>query len=112
MARAGVTFVPNPFFEEEIRASDGMRRVMEEVSSEVAADYRASVRANAYDTGDLFDSIESDVLLDSRGWVGRVAGVDWKARITEFGTSRIPPDGSLRRAVETNGLELEEPTTS
>lgn len=105
MARADVTFVPNPFFEEEIRASDGMRRVMEEVSTEVAADYRAGVPV---DEGDLRDSIESDVLLDSRGWVGRVAGVDWKARITEYGTSRIPPDGSLRRAVEKAGLELED----
>lgn len=98
-------FVPNPRFEEEILRSTKVRDALEEVAKEGAARYRDGVPV---DEGDLIDSVFGDVALTPDGYQGRIGATDWKAALVEFGTIEHRPDASLRRAIESLGLTMEE----
>lgn len=102
---AGVIFVPNPDFEEELLRSTLAKNVLDELAKEGAALYRNGVPV---DEGDLRDSVFGDVQLTEDGFAGRIGATDWKAALVELGTSLLAPDGSLRRAVESIGLTFEE----
>lgn len=102
---AGVVFVPNPDFEQELLRSTLVRMILVELAKEGAALYRDGVPV---DNDDLRDSVFGDVQLTEDGFAGRIGATDWKAALVEFGTSVHDPDGSLRRAVESIGLTLEE----
>ena len=101
----GVLFVPNPNFEEELRRASFVKEILDELAKEGAALYRDGVPV---DEGDLRDSVFGDVQLTEDGFAGRIGATDWKAALVELGTSLLAPDGSLRRAVESIGLTLEE----
>lgn len=97
--------MPNPTFEAELVRSTFVKMLLEELAERGAALYRDGVPV---DEGDLADSIFGDVALTSDGFAGRVGATDWKAGLVEFGTSLHAPDGSLRRAIESIGLTIEE----
>ena len=106
MARyPGVTFVPNPLFAAELVRGRFLKEKLEELTEDGAELYRDSVPR---DVGDLADSVFADVALTPEGYKGRIGATDWKAGLVEFGTAKTKPDGSLRRAVESLGLEIEE----
>ena len=104
MAR-GFRFVENPTFRREVLRSYAVGKLLEELAKEGAAVYRNGVPV---DEGDLADSVFGDVTLTEEGFVGRIGASDWKAALVEFGTSLRNPDGSLRRAIESIGLTIEE----
>lgn len=95
----------DPAFERNALRALFVKDLLEELSAQGADYYRDGVPTDTYD---LHDSIFSDVALTPQGWRGRVGAADWKAALIEFGTSRNLPDGSLRRAIEALGLEIEE----
>ena len=101
----GVVFVPNPDFERELLRSTLAKTVLLELAEKGAALYRDGVPV---DEGDLRDSVFGDVQLTEDGFAGRIGATDWKAALVELGTSLLAPNGSLRRAVESVGLTLEE----
>ena len=98
-----VFFVPNPKFEEELLRSSAVKAVLEELAKAGAAIYRDGVPVAE---GDLRDSVFGTVALTSEGYVGRIGATDWKAALIELGGSLHNPDGSLRRAIESIGLEI------
>lgn len=101
----GVKFVPDPGFEAALLRSTAVKKLLEAIAEQGAALYRDGVPV---DEGDLRDSIFGDVALTEDGFRGRIGATDWKAALVELGTSLRDPDGSLRQAVETMGLTLEE----
>lgn len=105
MATARTTFVADPTFERDVLRSLWVRDLLEKLTEDGADRYRDGV---PFDLGDLFESIFSDVALTAKGWRGRVGADDWKAALIELGTSRMDPDGSLRRAVESLGVRIQE----
>lgn len=102
---AGVTFVPNPRFEEELLRSTFVKVILDELAKAAATLYRDGVPV---DEGDLRDSVFGDVQLTADGFAGRIGATDWKAALVELGTSLLEPNGSLRRAIESIGLTFEE----
>lgn len=100
-----VRFVPNPSFEEELLRSSFVKRLLDELAKMGAELYRDGVPVAE---GDLRDSVFGDVKLTADGFQGRIGATDWKAALVELGTSLRDPDGSLRRAIESIGLRLEE----
>lgn len=104
MAR-GFRFVENPSFRREVLRSYAVGKLLEELAEEGAEVYRNGV---PIDEGDLMDSVFGDVALTEDGFVGRIGATDWKAALVEFGSSLHNPDGSLRRAIESIGLTIEE----
>lgn len=101
----GVTFVPNPLFEEELKRARFVKEHLEDLTEKGADLYRESVPR---DEGDLAESVFADVALTADGYQGRIGATDWKAGLVEFGTAKNKPDGSLRRAVESLGVTFEE----
>lgn len=99
----GVTFVPNPAFGAELVRSSAVKKLLEALAEEGATIYRDGVPVAE---GDLRDSVFGDVALTSDGFVGRIGARDWKAALVEIGSSLHDPDGSLRRAIESIGLEV------
>ncbi|MGH9001913.1 MAG: hypothetical protein ACRDYV_02175 [Acidimicrobiia bacterium] len=97
-------FKLNPHFAEEVLRARFVKEKLEGLVEEGAARYPDGVPV---DEGDLRDSIFGDVALTETGFKGRIGATDWKAAIVEFGTSRSKADGSLRRAVESLGIEFE-----
>jgi len=101
----GFRFVKNPSFEKELLRSLALGKILEEYAKAGAEVYRNGVPVNE---GDLAASVFGDVALTEDGFVGRIGATDWKAALVEFGTSLRSPDGSLRRAIESIGLTVEE----
>lgn len=99
-----MTFVPRPGFEGELLRSTGVKNALANLAKQGADRFRATVPV---DTGELRDSIFSDVALTADGYKGRIGATSPHAALVEFGTANEPPDGSLRRAVE--GLGTFEP---
>ncbi len=95
----------NAGFEREVLRAGFVKDRLEELAVDGAELYREGVPV---DEGDLRDSIFGDVALTAEGYKGRIGASDWKAALVEFGAGPTAPDGSLRRAVEALGLELEE----
>lgn len=93
-------FIQNPAFEKLLLRSKGVRDVVEPLAEAVADSYRADVPV---DSGDLQESIFSDVGMTAEGIRGRVGAKAPHAGLVEFGTFEHPPDGSLRRAVDSIG---------
>lgn len=90
-------FDVDPNFEEELLHSPFARDLVEELADRAAERARQIVPV---ESGDLRDSIEGDVVLDSRGFTGRVNAFDWKAHFVEFGTVRRRARPFIRPAVE------------
>lgn len=57
-------------------------------------------------TGAYRDSIQADQVLDGDKLVNRLIATDFKAHWVEFGTSRMPAQAVLRRAMEAAGLAI------
>lgn len=93
-------FIPNPGFEKLLLRSREVREVVGVLAEDVAESYRGDVPV---DSGDLQESIFSDVAVTEDGVRGRVGAKAPHAGLVEFGTFEHPPDGSLRRAVDKLG---------
>lgn len=98
-------YVPNPDFADEVLRSSEVKELVTDLAERGADLYAEGVpRAE----GDLADSIFSDVALTPDRYAGRVGATDYKAGLIELGTSRNPPNGALRRALESLGLDVDE----
>lgn len=90
-------FDVDPSFEEELLHSPFVLELVREKAEAAAKRAREIVPV---ESGDLRDSIQGDVVLESRGFIGRVNAFDWKAHFVEFGTSRRRARPFIRPAVE------------
>jgi hypothetical protein len=97
-------FKLNPHFAKEVLRAKFVKEKLEDLVEEGADRYRDGVPV---DDADLRDSVFGEVALTEEGFKGRIGATDWKAALIEFGTSKRKPDGSLRRAVESLGIEFE-----
>ncbi len=96
MARS--LFIQDPGFEALLARSTGLRRVLEGYAQEIAGHAQQLVPVRE---GDLRDSIEADVQLETEGgFVGRVNVFHYTAHWVEFGTVRTRAQPFLRPAAE------------
>ena len=96
-------FIPGPHYESSILGSRAVSKGAQDIAEKVAERYRDGV---GVDESDLRDSIEARIVDGPDGPEAVVVAEDWKARLHEFGTSRVKPNGALRSAVDSLGLKL------
>lgn len=96
MARFGVTFIPAPGLEHELRFSTDVAVAVHTKGQEVAERARAIAPVR---TGFYRDSIVAEATVDAESVVTQiVAGAPYSVYI-EFGTSDTPTFATLRRAL-------------
>ena len=87
-------------FTKKFARTKDLEAAMGELAEETANKARALALARAFETGRFMKSIEADSGQDEIGAMGRVNSHDPAAPHIEFGTSRMPPEAILRRALE------------
>jgi HK97 gp10 family phage protein len=92
-----VSFIPNPFLQQELEHDPEVQHNIKEVA-EAVADYARSIVP--VDTGELHDSIE--VVEVEGGWAVQVGTDHWL--FIEFGTSEIAAEPFMRPSIEATGL--------
>lgn len=100
-------FALNPLFEAQLEASEEVLADDLLAFAETVAERARSLAP--VDTGAYRDSIEAVVGSDGGDVTARVQANDFKAHWIEFGSSKDPALGVIRRAVEAQGKRLEAP---
>ncbi len=88
-------FTPDRTFEVEILSSTGLGELLQPLTAQVADRARSIFSSRSVKAG-----IGVSVGLGPGGMRGRVVGEDFKTGWFEFGTSRIPAERGLGRALE------------
>lgn len=91
----------DPHFETNFYRSPDVKRILEERTEAVAERARQLAPDDPATEGDdLHSMIEGEVVLEARGFVGRVTSKNFKGGWYEFGTSRQAARPYLRPAAE------------
>lgn len=100
----GIKFVPAPMVERKLAAWDGL---IPELEMRVKAAELVAVAMAPIESGRYMESITSEVGFDEKAKIiGRLKADDWKAIWIEYGTSKTPAHGTLRRSMEAIGLRV------
>jgi len=101
-------FIPDRSGIENIGQSDEVSDAMKALADEAATEAKRIAAAEAYLSGDYYDSIVVDVGEEDGKAIARINADDFKAWWIEAGTSDTPTFAPLRRGAEAAGLDVRE----